>query len=347
LIVVGFFLGPGSVAGTLGSLDKAGSKKMTKSSKKKQVCAGVDVGKTSLSYAVAGASGAGACTNTASARKEMIAHFSRAGVTRVGMESTGAYHFAAAEELREAGFEVLVFQPMQVKAYAKFRLKRAKSDPIDAALIARCAEDADDPPAQSDPRFIALAERLTFIDQISEDIARAKVRRERYRDPDLLAKIDGEIKAKTMQKRQETKRLVAAVRDHKDLARRLHLLLSIQGVGEPTALALLIRMPELGRLTREEAASLIGAAPFVKDSGQAKGRRRTSGGRARARTSLFAAAQVAARRWNPALIAFYDRLTANGKPHALAIMACVRKLTIFANTILAADRPWEIRQPAT
>ncbi len=147
---------------------------MTKSSKKKQVCAGVDVGKTSLSYAVAGASGAGACMNTASARKQMIAHFSRAGATRVGMESTGAYHFAAAEELREARFEVLVFQPMQVKAYAKFRLKRAKSDPIDAALIARCAEDADDPPAQSDPRLIASAERLTFIDQVSEDIARAR-----------------------------------------------------------------------------------------------------------------------------------------------------------------------------
>jgi transposase len=128
LIAVGFFLGPGSVARTLGSLDKAGAKKMEKSSKKKLVCAGVDVGKASLSYALAGGGGARSCANAASGRKDMIAHFRRAGVTRVGMESTGAYHFAASEELREAGFEVIVFQPMQVKAYAKFRLKRAKSD---------------------------------------------------------------------------------------------------------------------------------------------------------------------------------------------------------------------------
>jgi transposase len=104
-------------------------------------------------------------------------------------------------------------------------------------------------------------------------------------------------------------------------------------------------MPELGSLSREQAASLLGVAPFIHESGRYKGQRRTGGGRARARTSLFAAAQAAARQWNPALIALYDRLIKAGKPHTLAIVACVRKMIVYANTVLAQDRPWQIRQP--
>jgi len=180
-----------------------------------------------------------------------------------------------------------------------------------------------------------------MIEQIEEDLARAKLRRERYRDPRLLALLNDEIRAKRRLKREEIKRIVATIKAYPDLARRLDLLVSIQGVGERTALALLVRMPELGALSREEAASLLGVAPFVHESGRYKGLRRTGGGRARARTSLFAAAQAAARRWNPALIALYDRLVKAGKPHALAIVACVRRLVIYANTVLANNRPWQ------
>src|SRR5208337_4424044 len=132
------------------------------------------------------------------------------------------------------------------------------------------------------------------------------------------------------------------VRAYKDLARRLALLFSIQGIGEPTALTLVIRMPELGSLSREEAASLTGVAPFIHESGRYKGQRRTGGGRARARTSLFAAAQ-AARKWNPALAALYGRILKAGKPHAVAIVACIRKMVIYANTVLAKNTPWEKR----
>jgi transposase len=246
--------------------------------------------------------------------------------------------------LRAAGLEVVVFQPMQVKAYARFKLQRAKSDPIDAVLIAQCTAACDRVRDAPDPRLAAFAEHLTMIEQIEDDIARAKVRRERYRDPRLKRMIEDEIKQKAALKRAELRLLLKAVRAHKDLARKLHLLHSIQGVGERTALALVIRMPELGRLSREQAASLLGVAPFIHESGRYKGQRRTGGGRARARTSLFAAALAAARQWNPALIALYDRLTKAGKPHALAIVACVRKLIIYANTVLAQDRPWEIRQ---
>jgi len=315
---------------------------MSNISMKSCVCAGIDVGKASLAYALADREGSSQCANTAEGRAQMIAFFKSENVTRVGIESTASYHFEAAEELRAEGFEVHILLPQQVKAYAVFKLRRAKSDPIDAGLIARCTAACDAMRPPPDPRLIPLAEHLTLIDQISEDIARAKTRRDRYRDPRLKKLIEDDIRAKTKLKRAETALLLKAVRAHADLARRLALLFSIQGIGEPTALTLVIRMPELGTLSREEVASLIGVAPFVHESGTYKGQRRTGGGRARARTSLFAAGQ-AARTWNPALAALYTRLIKAGKPHAVAIIACVRKMAIFANTILARNTPWEKR----
>jgi transposase len=306
--------------------------------------AGIDVAKATLSFAVAGGTAQG-CANTVPARQTMIAFLHAEGVTRVGLEATGVYHMEAAEELRAAGFEVVVFQPRQVKAYATFRLQRAKSDPIDAALIAACTAAWDRPRAALDPRLVPLAEHLTFIDQLGEDIARLKVRRERYRDPRLCAELAEEITLKTRRRKAEIAALLRAVRAHPDLIRRLELLQSIQGIGALSALVLVIRMPELGTLTREQAASLLGVAPFVHESGRYKGQRRTGGGRARARTSLFAAVQAACRRWNPPLIALYDRLTASGKPHAVAVVACLRKMIVFANTILTQDRPWITHHP--
>jgi len=315
---------------------------MKEASTQRLVCGGIDIGKDRLDYALAGADRAMNCANTAKGRSQMIAFLKEKSVRRVGLEASGSYEIEVVDALRAAGFQVAVLQPNQVRAYGQFKRKRAKSDPIDAILIADCAAALDqlrDPP---DPRLASLAEHLTFIEQIQEDIARLKTRRDRFRDPRVKEEIEGEIKRLAARKRQELRLLMKAVRAHTDLARKLHLLLSIQGVGEPTALALLIRMPELGTLSREEAASLLGVAPFVHDSGRYKGQRRTGGGRARARTSLFAAA-LAARQWNPALGAFYDRLTKAGKPYHLAIIACVRKLVIFANTVLARNQPWEVR----
>ena len=262
---------------------------------------------------------------------------------RVGLEASGGYEIEVVDELRAARFEVIVFQPAQVRAFGLFKRKRAKNDRIDAILIAECTAAQQTLREAPDPRLAPFAEHLTRIEQIGEDAARAKTRLDRYRDPRLRGQIKDEIKRLTALKRQELRLLLKAVRAHADLARKLALLFSIQGVGEPTALALLIRMPELGSLSREEAACLLGAAPFVQESGRYKGQRRTGGGRARARTNLFAAAQAASRQWNPALIAFNERLRKAGKPYNVAIIACVRKMIIYANTVLARNTPWQSR----
>ena len=141
-------------------------------------------------------------------------------------------------------------------------------------------------------------------------------------------------------------RLLFALRTHEDLARRLELVGSIDGIGPRTALAFIIRMPELGRMSREQAAALAGLAPFVHDSGDRKGERHIAGGRDRLRKSVYAAALPAAFRWNAQLKALYKRLTRAGKPHKLALVACARKLVIFANTVLARGTEWSPR-PAT
>jgi transposase len=138
-------------------------------------------------------------------------------------------------------------------------------------------------------------------------------------------------------------RLLLAIQPHHDLKTRLELVLSVPGIGERTALALLIRLPELGALSREEAAALAGLAPFDDDSGTQCGQRHIAGGRARLRRSLYAAALPAAFRWNPALIALYRRLKERGKPHKVALVACARKLLVYANTVVARGTPWLVR----
>jgi transposase len=242
--------------------------------------------------------------------------------------------------LRAAGFTVLVLQPIQVRAYARVRLRRAKNDALDAALIAACAATLDPPRLAPDPRLEALAGPLTFVEQIEEDIARLKVRLEHHHDQRLRRLLQADIARLKARRLAELKRIAARLRSQDDLARRLELVLSVPGIGERTALALLIRLPELGRLSREQAAALVGLAPFDHDSGTHRGQRRIAGGRGRLRRALYAAALPAAFRWNKALGALYARLTARGKPHKLALVACARKLLIYANTVVQRGTPW-------
>lgn len=301
---------------------------------------GVDIGKSFLDLALAPSGQHRRVHNTAEGWSMAIAWFRAFGVTRIGMEASGGYERPLVRALREHGFEVSLHQAMQVRHFGRMFLKRAKNDKLDARLIAGfTAHYRDDRPAP-DPRLQALADHLVFIDQLAEDIARLKTRLEHIHDPRIAGLVEADIAALKRRQRSERQLLEARVRQSADLARRLDLLTSIPGIGTPTALALVIGMPELGRISREQAAALIGLAPFDRDSGQHKGRRHIAGGRARPRKALCAAALPAAHRWNSQLVALYRRLKAAGKPHKLALVACARKLIVFANTVLKKDQPW-------
>jgi transposase len=235
---------------------------------------------------------------------------------------------------------VIVFQPAQVRAYATFHLQRAKNDKPDAALIAQCTAAARKIHAPPDPRLAPLAADLTLIEQITEDIAQLKTRREMSRAARIRQFWTDEIARRKALLRGEFKALLAAIRAHADLAARLDLINSVDGVGLRTAVAILLRMPEIGRLARTEAAALSGLAPYDDDSGERRGERHIAGGRARLRHALYAAALPAAFHWNPHLGALYRRLIARGKPHKAALVACARKLIIYVNSVVERQTPW-------
>jgi transposase len=311
--------------------------------KNSMAVAGIDTGKLKLDVAIEGSAARLEIVNDAGGHHELVAWLRRHHVGRIGIEASGGYERKVVQHLRAEGFTVIVLQPLQVRAYAQFRLRRAKNDRIDAALIAVCAAAVTEVRPAPDPRFAAFAEHLTLIEQIDDDIARYKTRREAFQDPQHRQRIEEEIVRLKAWRRRELKQLRILVTSHPDLDTRLQLIASVPGIGERSALALLIRMPELGSLSREQAAALAGLAPFDHDSGAHSGERSIAGGRKRLRKSLYAAALPAAFHWNKHLIALYRRLRAAGKPHKLALVACARKLLIFANTIVARGTPWTER----
>lgn len=304
------------------------------------MCAGIDTGKHKLDVAVDGNAERLQIDNSPDGHRSLSAWLRQRGVERIGIEASGGYEQAAVSFLRADGFVVIMFQPIQVRAYAKFVLQHAKNDTIDAALIARCTAAATDIHEPPDARLAPLAQHLTMIEQLTEDVAHLKTRREACRDQRIRDFWKQEIDRLKRLLQAGLKQLVAAIREHRDLASRLDLIASVDGVGLRTAVAILVRMPEIGRVTREQAAAIAGLAPYDNDSGLRRGSRHIKGGRQRLRQSLYAAALPAVFYWNAQLKAVYKRLIAAGKPHKLALVACARKLLIFVNTVVSRGAPW-------
>ena len=309
------------------------------------ICAGIDTGKWKLDVALEGGGEQLQVENTSEGHTVLLAWLRRHRVKRVGIEASGGYEQPVVAELRRKRFVVVVFQPAQVRAYAKFHSQRAKNDKIDAALIAACTAAVRKIHAAPDARLLPFAEQLTMIDQIGEDIARLKNRIESCRNAQINQLWKEDIARLEKREKVELKALIASIRKHPDLAKRLDLINSIDGIGLPTAVAILVRMPEIGQMTREQAAALAGLAPYDDDSGEQVGTRHIEGGRQRLRRALYAAALAASFRWNKQLISLYQRLIAAGKGHKRALVACARKILIFANTIVARGTPWRDGPP--
>jgi transposase len=311
------------------------------------ICAGIDTGKHRLDVALDGSPERTQVENTPEGYALLLEWLQHHKVKRVGIEASGGYEQAVVAELRRKRFVVVVFQPAQVRAYARFHLKRAKNDKIDAALIAACTAAVKKIHPAPDPRLRPFAEHLTMIDQIGEDIAKLKNRLESCRNERIQKLWKEQIALLAKHKRAELKALVTAIRKHRDLAARLDLIESVGGSGLPTAVAVLVRMPEIGQITREQAAALAGLAPYDDDSGDHVGVRHIEGGRERLRRALYNAALPASFRWNPQLIALYKRLIAAGKGHKRALIACARKLLVIINAIVARGTSWLAEPPAT
>jgi transposase len=314
-------------------------------SKHTMVCAGIDTGKRKLDVALNVSKQHLQVDNTPQGHAVLLKWLRTHRVKRVGIEASGGYEQVVVAMLRKYRVVVVVFQPAQVRAYATFHLQRAKNDKIDAGLIADCTAAKKKVHDAPDPRLAAFAGHLTHIEQLGEDISRLKNRCETCRDPRQLAFWKTEIVRLVKIEKAELKILIKAIRQHDDLAERLDLIESVDTVGMPTAVSILVRMPEIGRISREQATALAGLAPYDDDSGERTGQRHIEGGRERLRKALYSAAFAGAFHWNPELKTLYRRLIANGKPHKVAIIACARKLVIYVNTVVARKTPW-LSKPA-
>lgn len=261
------------------------------------------------------------------------------GLCLAVLEATGALQERAAAALCAAGIVVAVVNPRQVRDFARASGRLAKTDRLDAAVIAAFAEAVKPQPRPlPDAQRQALIGLVTRRRQLVEMRASEKIRRSQtapalrssleahiaFLDQQIAA-LDGEIGTGLRQS--------AAWRSEDDL------LASVPGVGPVFRAALIAKLPELGHLTRRQIAALVGVAPLNRDSGQMRGKRTIAGGRADLRTLLYMAA-LAAIRCNPTLKAFNARLRAAGKPPKVAITACMRKLLTILNAILRHKTQW-------
>ncbi len=301
--------------------------------------AGIDVAKATLEVASAEPGDRREIANSAEGFAVLVEWLERRDVRRVGLEASGGYERAVAEHLRGLGFEVVVHQPAEVRAFARFKRIKAKNDRIDAKVIALATAQVEGVKAANDPRLVELAEWMTAYEQAADRVAQMKTCLEHVTLTELKAGELAQIKQAQLWKAQLLRGILKRIKACPDLARRYGLLQSLPGCGPVVAASLVVRMPELGALQHGRAASLIGVAPFDRDTGQSSGKRYISGGRGRPRRMLYIAA-LAASRFDPGLRAFVQRLRAAGKEPKVALTAVMRKLIEAANLVLARGTPW-------
>ena len=302
--------------------------------------AGVDVSKRWLDAVVHGAGEVRRFGNDASGLTGLLSWLGEAGVTRVGFEATGGYERDLRERLEAAGLEAVMHQPLEVKLFARIKRLRVKTDRSDALLIAAATAQVDAVKAAADPRLQALAERLTAYEQISDQLAQMKTAMEHVRLKDLAVQMKAQMLSLKRFKDRLARQVICAIKAQRDLAERYELLTSLSGVGPIVAASLVVRMPELGKMRRGQAAALLGVAPFARESGQWKGQRFIAGGRQRPRRMIYLAA-LSARRHDPGMRAIAERLATAGKPPKVIIVAIMRRLIEAANLVLSRGQPWQ------
>jgi transposase len=301
---------------------------------------GLDVAKASVVLASEPAGPTGQFATDPAGLAALVAACQAQPVTLIVLEATGGYEAAVAAALATAGLPVTIVNPRQVRAFAQALGRLAKTDRVDAEVLALFAARVRPTPrplpdAATQELEALLARRRQLLEMLHAERQRLPRARGREVRRNLRAHIrwleHGGIDADAELERLIQQSPVWRVQDE--------LLQSVPGVGPMLARTLLGLVPELGRLDRHQIAALVGVAPLARDSGTLRGRRTCWGGRPAVRTVLYMAALTAAR-YNPVLRTFYQRLRAAGKPAKVALTAVARKLLVLLNAILRDQRPW-------
>ena len=302
---------------------------------------GIDVAKDRLDVCVRPSGESFVVARTGAGIEELAGRLRKLAPRIVAVEATGGFETVVAAGLAAAALPIVVVNPAQVRAFAQALGRRAKTDPIDAAVIAHFVEATKAVPRPlPDETTRLLADLIARRRQIVEMMG-AEAQRERRLTNKRLKKSIVRLR-KALEK--ELAELDGEIDDHVRgspvWAEKEDLLASVPGVGPIIARTLIAELPELGSLDRRKVAALVGLAPWTRQSGQWRGKSFIGGGRKSVRNALFMAAMVAARH-NPILERFRDKLVAAGKPKLVAIIAVARKLLIILNAILRDKTPWQ------
>ena len=306
---------------------------------------GIDVSKDRLDVAVGSTGTVRGFDNDAAGHDALAKHLRAASPARVVLEATGGYERAAVAALAAAGLPVIVVNPRRAREFARAAGVLAKTDRLDARVLALYAERLR-PPARllSSPEQQALEDLVARRAQLVGMLTQEKNRLQQAAAPRVQKSIEAIIKALRKQIDDSEDVIAKEIESSpmwKDAAERMD---SVPGVGFKTVCVLLGSLPELGTLSRQCIASLAGLAPVNRDSGKMRGKRAIIGGRADVRTALYMAA-LSAVRYNPAIKKFYDRLVEAGKPKKVALTAAAHKLLTILNAIMREKTTW--RTPVT
>lgn len=302
---------------------------------------GIDIGKDSFDICVYESGQYWQESNTEIGIRRLVKRLSKIYITRLLVEATGGYERALVEVAVEHSIPVIIIQPIQVRQFAKAQGVFAKTDKIDARLIAeygvRLQPEVKALPGEKVRRVKDLLSRKRQLNEMrTRELNRAhraqKITAASHRR--LIKLLDKEITEINV-------KLAGEVADISEWQRTYDIISSVPGLGDGVAFTLLGELPELGQLTHRQIAALCGLAPFNRDSGRLKGKRRIRGGRAPIRTVLYMA-MLSAIRYNSVIKGFYQKLVAQGKHKKVAIIACMRKMMTILNAMIRDNREWKM-----
>lgn len=303
-------------------------------------CIGIDVAKATLEIGLDTTEQTFSVKNDPQAMPELVARLQQLAPERIVVEATGGYEIHVVAACIAADLPIVVVNPRQARDFAKALGKRAKTDHVDALVLARFARAV-----RPEPRLpkSEAAQAVSVLVTRRRQLVEMLVAEENRRQSPLFAALADEFKEHIQWLRE---RITELDRDLEDQLRqtshwreRDELLQSVKGVGPVLSLTLLTQLPELGQLDRREIALLVGVAPISDDSGKHRGERHIAGGRAAVRSVLYMGT-LAAIRHNPTIKDFYQRLLAKGKLKKVAITACMRKLLVILNAMVKNNTPW-------
>jgi len=304
-----------------------------------EIFVGIDVSKAWLDIALHESDACWRAKNDDQGIGTLVEKLKQLAPALVLLEATGGFEMLLVAELANAGLPVVVSNPRRVRAFARSTGRLAKTDKLDAKLLAHFAAAVRPPlrtlPSAEEQQLTGLlTRRRQIVDMLTVEKNRLHTVRPALQSDieehiswlkEKLSKLDDDIdlfiQATPLWKEKDT------------------ILRSVPGVGRVTSSTLLAMLPELGKLNRQQIAALVGVAPVNKDSGRKQGKRRVYGGRADVRSVLYMAA-LAAKRYNPVIRKFYERLVKQGKEKKVALTACMRKLIVILNAMLRTNQPW-------